>query len=147
MRRPPRDPKLSIFSARNIFLSLLQGVGALLSVLLVFVVALYRGQGEMDARALAFTTLIIANLGLILINRSWSRTMLGTLQAKNAALWWVVGGAVVFLGLVLYVPFLRGLFRFATLHFNDLILCLGAGGISILWFEGFKLLSRTKGGD
>ena len=37
---------------------------------------LYRGQGEADARTLTITTLIIANLGLIFANRSWSRTIL-----------------------------------------------------------------------
>ena len=68
--------------------------------------------------------------------------MLGTLRSKNAALWWVVGGALIFLGLVLYVPFLRELFKFAQLHLDDLALCLAAGGISILWFELFKLVSR-----
>jgi Ca2+-transporting ATPase len=107
-------------------------------------VALRRGQGEQEARALAFTTLIIANLGLILTNRSWSRTMLGTLRSRNAALWWVVGGALVFLGLVLYVPFLRELFRFSKLHFEDLALCLTAGAISIIWFELFKVISQHK---
>jgi Ca2+-transporting ATPase len=55
-----------------------------------------------------------------------------------------VGGAVVFLGLVLYVPFLRGLFRFGPLHLNDLILCLGAGAVSVLWFELFKIASQRQ---
>jgi hypothetical protein len=61
--------------------------------------ALYRGQGETDTRALSFTTLIIANLSLILTNRSWSRTILDSLRSPNAALWWVLIGVVAFLGL------------------------------------------------
>ena len=44
---------------------------------------------------MTFTTLIVANLGLILVNRSWTRTILGTLRAPNAALWWVLGGATL----------------------------------------------------
>ena len=70
------------------------------------------GQSEGEARALAYTTLIIANLGLILTNRSWTRTVWQTLRTPNTALWWVLGGASIFLGLVLYVPFLRSLFQF-----------------------------------
>ena len=46
---------------------------------------LYRGQGELDARTLTITTLIIANLGLIFANRSWSRTILSTLRSPNPA--------------------------------------------------------------
>lgn len=144
MRRAPRNSKERIFSRPTLALSFLQGLGVLVILVAMYSVALRRGQGEQEARALAFTTLIIANLGLILTNRSWSRTMLGTLQSRNAALWWVVGGALVFLGIVLYVPFLRELFRFSTLHFEDLALCLTAGAISIIWFELFKVISQHK---
>ncbi len=56
--------------------------------------------------------MIIANLSLILTNRSWSRTILDSLRSPNAALWWVLTGAVAFLGLALYVPLLRSLFRY-----------------------------------
>ena len=111
MARPPRNPKEPLFSRRTLGLSILQGASVLLIVLAVYGISLYRGQGEAEARALTFTTLIVANLGLILTNRSWTRTILATMKSPNAALWWVVGGAAAFLGLVLYVPALRGLFR------------------------------------
>lgn len=140
MKRPPRNPKEPLFGMRTVGLSLLQGVSVLFIVLAVFCITFYRGQGEQEARALTFTTLIIANLGLILTNRSWSVSILKTLRTPNSALWWVVGGAVVFLGLVLYIPFLRGLFRFAPLHPIDLGICLAAGVVSIMWFEGLKLI-------
>ena len=81
-----------------------------------------------DAIALSFTTLVVANLGLIFANRSWTRTIWSTLRTPNAALWWVIGGTTFFLGLALYVPFLRDLFHFSTLHPDDLALCL-AGGV------------------
>ena len=142
MKRPPRNPKEPVFSRRTLVISLLQGASVLLIVLAVFIIARNRGLDEQQARALAFTTLIVANLALILSNRSWSRTILDTLRSANAALWWVLGGAVFFMGLVLYVPFLRNLFSFGMLHATDLGICLIAGGFSILWFEVFKLLSR-----
>lgn len=144
MKRPPRNPKEPLFGRRNVGLSLLQGSSVLLIVLAVFSIALYRGQGELEARALSFTTLVIANLGLILTNRSWTGTILNTLRTPNAALWWVLGSALVFLGLALFVPFLRDLFHFAVLHFNDLVLCLAAGVVSVMWFEGLKLFNRRR---
>jgi Ca2+-transporting ATPase len=97
----------------------------------VFIVSLYRGQGEAEARALAYTTLIAAKLALILANRSWSRTILETMSTPNPALWWVVGGALVFLAMAIYVPFLRELFSFAYLHFIDIAICFMAGITSI----------------
>ncbi|MBI5639290.1 MAG: cation-translocating P-type ATPase, partial [Nitrospirae bacterium] len=141
MLRPPRKIGEPLFSRRTIMFSLLQGLSVLVIVLAVFILAMLRGQGESDARALSFTTLIIANIGLILTNRSWSRTILGTLRSPNTALWFVLGGALFFLGLVLYIPFLRDLFHFSILHPLDLAISLAAGLISIFWFEGFKMIN------
>jgi P-type Ca2+ transporter type 2C len=140
MDRPPRRLDEPLFNKRTVVFSLLQGLSVLVIVAAVFVVALLRGQGEQDARTLSFTTLIIANIGLILTNRSWSKTILSTMRSPNAALWWVLAGALVFLGVVLYFPFWRNMFHFSTLHFIDLVICLAAGVISILWFEGFKIM-------
>jgi P-type Ca2+ transporter type 2C len=142
MRRPPRDPKEPLFTRRAIGLSLLQGVSVLLVVLAVFTIAMRRGQGEVDARALTYTTMVIANLGLILTNLSWSHSIIETLRKPNAALWWVLGSITTAMGLVLYVPLLRTLFRFSFLHPWDLLLCLGAGIVSVLWFEIFKIIRR-----
>ncbi|MDO8688709.1 MAG: cation-translocating P-type ATPase [Dehalococcoidia bacterium] len=145
MTRPPRDPKKPLFSSRTIGLSVLQGASVFLIVLAVFAISLFRGQNETEARALTFTTLIVANLALIFTNRSWSRTMLATLRSPNAALWWVLGGAVTFLGLVLYLPWLRDLFLFDTLHPVDLAIALAAGSLGIVWFELVKEVNFRRG--
>jgi Ca2+-transporting ATPase len=142
MTRPPRDPRERLFDLRSLSLSLLQGASVLGIVLAVFLVTRYLGHSENNARALMFAALVVANLALILTNRSWSRTVAATLREPNTALWWVVGGAVVFLGLVLSVPVLQNLFHFAPLHGLDLALCLLAGAASILWFELLKLIRR-----
>jgi Ca2+-transporting ATPase len=144
MQRPPRSPFEPLFSMKMIALSLLQGVSVLIIVLTVYLFSLYRGHGESEARALTFTALIIANLGLIMTNRSWSHSILSTLRRPNPALWWVVGEALTFLGLVLYVPFLRNLCKFCILHPWDLLICLSAGIFSIIWFEGFKTAKRRS---
>lgn len=139
MKRPPRDPERPLFSKHMLGLSVLQGLMVLVIVLAVYALSIYRGQGEAEARALTYTTLIAANLGLILTNRSWSRTIMDTLSTPNPALWWVMGGALVFLAAVLYNPFLRELFGFAYLHPIDIAICFMAGTTSILWFEGLKM--------
>ncbi len=144
MKRPPRNPEEPLFSRRTLVLSLLQGLIVLVMTLAVFAASYFRGMGEAQARSLTFTTLIVANLGLILTNRSWSRTIFQTIKSSNAAVWWVLGGAMVFMGLVLYIPFLRGLFKFSLLHCTDIVICLIAGTISILWFEGLKLLNHPR---
>ncbi len=113
MTRPPRNPLDPFFSWRTVGLNLLQGASVLAIVLAVFAVSLFRGQGELETRTLTFTTLIVANLDLILANRLWPRTIVATLCTSNTALWWVLGGALSFLGLTLYTPVLRSVFHFS----------------------------------
>jgi Ca2+-transporting ATPase len=83
-------------------------------------------------------------LGLIVVNRSWSRNVIHALRSPNRAFWWVIAGAVGFLILVLYVPSLRNLFRFSTLHTDDLLICVGAGLLSSLVIELLKFKHFRK---
>ncbi|HEX9068465.1 MAG TPA: cation-translocating P-type ATPase, partial [Ktedonobacterales bacterium] len=142
MRRPPRNPHSRLFSRRLVTLSVLQGISVLAAVLTVFLVALQLGQTAAEARTLAFATLVVADLALILVNRSWTRVILSTLRSPNPALWLVVGGAAVTLAIAIYVPFVASLFHFAVLHLTDVLICLGAGIASILWFEALKVIQK-----
>ena len=144
MTRPPRGLTEPLFNKRTVALSLLQGLFVLVIIGVVFRVALYRGLGPAEARALTFTTLVLANLGLILINRSWTRTILDTLRSPNRALLWVFAGALVFLGLVLYVPALKQIFHFGTLSAVDIAISFGAAVLSIAWFEVLKLFNKRQ---
>jgi Ca2+-transporting ATPase len=142
MSRPPRNRKEPLFSLRTIILSLAQGSAVLGVTLALYGFVLGQGRGEMEARGLAFVTLVFANLGLILSNRFWSKNVLAGLRYKNNALLAIVGFNIALLGLVIYVPFLRELFRFGQLHPNDIALCLGAGIVCVVWFELVKVVSR-----
>jgi len=143
MNRRPRNAKESIFGWRLFGLGMLQGSSVFVIVLAVYLLGMFGWKSDGDATALSFTTLVVANLGLIFANRSWSRTIWSTLRTPNPALWIVLGGTLCFLGLALYVPFLRGLFHFSMLHPSDIAICLAAGMVSILWFEGLKVFRRV----
>ena len=142
MRRPPRNPATPLFGSRILGIGLLQGASAFVVVLSIYLSSTWGWLNKSDAIALSFTTLVIANLGLIFANRSWTRTIWSTIRTPNAALWWVIGGTIFFLSLALYVPFVRQMFHFSTLHPNDLALCLAGGLLSILWFESLKLFKQ-----
>jgi Ca2+-transporting ATPase len=144
MKRPPRKTDEGLFTRRTLALSLLQGAVVLGVVLIVYISALARGLGENEARTLTFTTIVIANLALILTNRSWSETIITTLRTPNRALGWVFAGTLCCLFLVLYVPTLQELFRFGDVPPLDLVACTGAGVLSIVWFELFKYWSKEK---
>jgi Ca2+-transporting ATPase len=144
MDRPPRRKDEGIFTRRTLVLSLLQGFVVLAVILVVYWSALIRGLSEGEVRALTFTTIVIANLCLILTNRSWSDTIVTSLHTPNRALAWVFAGTITCLVLVLFIPGLQDLFRFAAISPFDLIACIVAGSVSVLWFEGYKILVREK---
>jgi Ca2+-transporting ATPase len=143
MKRPPRNPREPLFSRKMLVISIMQGIVVFAAVLGVFWFGISRGDSEQEVRALTFTTLMISNLGLILTNRSWSRTFVAVMHFPNKALFPVVSGALLFLGVVLYVPFFVNLFRFSALHSLDLFLCLSAGVGSVLWFEALKWIGNS----
>ncbi len=138
MERPPRSPTAPLFGRHLLALSVFQGSSVLGIVLAIFLVSLRLGKPEPEARALTFTTLVVANLALILVNRSWDRPLWATLRRPNRALWWIVFGTLALLGGVLCVPPVRELFRMSILHWDDLALSGAAGVASVGWFEVWK---------
>jgi len=145
MSRPPRDPDESLFNRRSFALSFFQGLSVFAIVLGVFWISGILGHPQDNSRrAFVFSTLVVANLCLILTNRSWTRTILSMFKEPNPALWWVIGGALTVLAIVVKVPGLSKQFHFESVSVTEYLLCLGAGIISILWFEALKVLSMKK---
>jgi Ca2+-transporting ATPase len=140
MRRPPRPVDAPLFDRRVVVLSLLQGASILAASLLAFRLGLDHVGVDASARAMAFTTLVAGNVGLILVNRSWSGSVLSILGARNLAAWAVVAGAAATLAVALHVPFFQGLFQFGPVGVHDLALAAGAGLGSLAWFEAVKRL-------
>jgi Ca2+-transporting ATPase len=139
MQRPPRRLEEPLFGRAMLLSGLIQGLGILAVVATIYVVTLKRGYGESVARMLAFVCMVIGNLGLIFANRSWKYSILKTIRIPNKALWWVTGGAAIFLTLVLTIPLLRELFKFAPLQSWEMALITLSGLASILIAESVKL--------
>jgi Ca2+-transporting ATPase len=141
MKRPPRGLKDRLFSLDTVGLAVLQGLSMLAVCIGVFLFAKQSHTSE-AARALTFCTLVVAVLAVLLANRSSVVTIFTGLRMPNIALWFVVGGTVLFLPLVLLLPFAQKLFRFAPLHTVDLVLCIAAGFACAIWFDLLKLSKR-----
>ena len=138
MSRPPKNINEPFFGFRKIFMSCMQGVGILVITLIVYYLGLRWGYTEKEVRAMTFTTLIASNIAVILTNRSWTRNIFEIIISPNYAVKWVVGGAIFFLILVLYLPFFQKLFQFEALNLIQIIICVFAGLSSIIWFELYK---------
>jgi len=138
MHRPPRELKQPLINKPTLILSLLQGFSILATVFIVFLISLHYGVGEKEARTLAFVTIVFGNLMLIISNLSHTENFIQIFKNKNKSLFYVLGGTLFFLILILNVPFLRNVFYFAPINFWQIILTFCAALVSIIWFEGYK---------
>ena len=134
MQRPPRSTTAQLFGGATLMFALLQGLGALAAVAGAYWWGLSH-LPEPQARAFAFCTLVIANLALILSNRSKNGSLFATLRRPNKTLWLVAASTCVLLVMVIEVPVLFQLFRFDTPPPMALLAVAGIGLLSALWFE------------
>lgn len=94
----------------------------------------------MEILALAFFSLHIV---LILVNRSFSASLLTALRRPNRTLLAVLAAVAAILALTLLWPFASKLFAFGPLHVDDLALTLGAGVVVLVVLEMVKPLLRS----
>ena len=139
MHRKPHPISAPLFGRRMVFYGVVQGLSVLSVVAFIYSWTLSHGYSTEEARLLSFISLVFGNLGLIFTNRSNRRSILAMLKVPNRSLWWVSGGALIFLILVSSVPFLQDLFSFKPISLGELAICLSAALFSILVSESVKL--------
>jgi Ca2+-transporting ATPase len=143
MLRPPKKIDEPFFGSRKILLSCTQGLGILLITLLIYFIGLKLGYSEKAVRTLTFVSLIASNIAVIFSNRSWTSNIFQILVTPNKAVKWVVGGAILFLILILNIPFLLNLFQFERISLTEVFICSLLGFSSIVWFEIYKQFRRS----
>jgi Ca2+-transporting ATPase len=144
MSRPPKIFKEPFFGRKKILLSCAQGIGILAMTLLVYFIGIRTGHSEKAIRALTFVTLIASNIAIIISNRSWCDNFFKIIITPNKTVKWVVGGAALFLVLILNIPFLLDLFQFEKIGLAKAVICIVTGFFSITWFELYKLFKLNK---
>lgn len=143
MARPPRDPNEPLFSRTMVIWGLFQGVMGFALVAAIYLFALKRGMPADEVRALTFFSLVFVIIGLILVDRSFSSSVIMAVRRPNRTLLAVLIGVVAMLSLTLGWPVARALFRFGPLHAGDLAVTVGAGVAVLLVLELIKPLVRS----
>jgi Ca2+-transporting ATPase len=140
MTRPPRKPDHPLFTLALIGWSVIQGGLAFVAVALVFLLALHNDMPPDEARALAFFSLVLCIVGLVLANRSFSTSFSSAFFRPNPALALILLAVAIILGATLLWPPASALFRFGPLHADDLAATFGVGVMLLMVLELLKPL-------
>ena len=138
MKRPPRDPASPLLLPKRILWAVLQGLIVFAILAGILISAAQMDMPEPDLRALVFTALIVINMGLILVNRSFKSSLIRAFTRPNRSLWILVGSISAVLAVALIWPPAQSLFHFGPLHWNDLALAAAAGLGSLFVLELIK---------
>jgi Ca2+-transporting ATPase len=143
MRRPPRDPRESIFGRGLGKLIAIRGVMIGLGTLAVFVIALWYGFDLLTARTMAFTTLVMAQLWHVFECRSESK---GIFEISLFSNLWLVSAVLVSLAMqiaVLYHPLLQEAFKTVALDaWQWLLILIASFGPTLVY--GVLRLFRNR---
>ena len=142
MKRNPRDPEAPLFSWAMIGWSVFQGVVAFALLAAVYLTATFQGLPDENTRALTFVALIMAILGLILVNRSFGTSLAAAFTRKNVALRYVLAAVTSVSLLIMLVPALRALLKFGTPQWLHLAIAAALGGVLLLMLEAMKPLAN-----
>ena len=139
MKRKPRSGKEKLFNKKMILTGSFQGLSVLILVLLIYVIAVYKGLDDNTVRTIAFITLTVGNVGLVFTNRSDKNIFVTANRSVNKAFISVSVFATIFLLLTVYVPYLRDIFQFAILPWYLWAWPVVFGLVGVFLAEWFRL--------
>jgi Ca2+-transporting ATPase len=143
MKLKPRPLSDTFFSWKELTTSIIQGLFITAGTLGTYQFALSQNLGENITRTMIFTTLVIANVVLTLVNRSFFFSIFTTLKYKNNLVLLIIGITISLTGTILFVPDISAFFQFQKLSLTQLGFSILIGSVSVLWFELVKLWKRN----
>jgi Ca2+-transporting ATPase len=144
MNRPPRRPDTPVLPGASAIWAGLQGLAALSIVTLGLLLGTHLQMEETALRALVFTLLVLMNLGLILVNRSFQASPREALLRPNRVLGILTAIVLLVLLCALYWPPAQALFDFGPLRWDTLALCLVAGAALVGVLEAGKAATGSE---
>lgn len=146
MNQKPRPFTKTFFNWNELAISVVQGLAITAGTLSAYQYAVYHNYNESITRTMVFSTLIAANILLTLVNRSFYYSVITTVKYKNNLVLLIIGITVITSAFLIYIHPLANFFGFVPLNLYDLLVCIGVGFLSVIWFEGLKWRKRLKNG-
>lgn len=143
MIRKPRPISTTFFNWKELATSVIQGLMITVGTLTAYQYAVYQGYNEATTRTMIFVALISANIVLTLVNRSFLYSIWTTLKNKNNLVTLIICITVALTSLLLFVPPLTYFFEFQRLDAYQILVPMGIGILSVIWYEILKWNKRV----
>lgn len=144
MFNKPRPFTTTFFNWKELASSVLQGLVIAAGTLLAYQYAVHHQYNEAVTRTMVFTVLIVSNIFLTLVNRSFYYSVLTTIRYKNKMILFIIGITVFISAMLLYLPPVTHFFEFEQLNLSQLGVSFVIGFISVVWYELVKLRERMR---
>lgn len=144
MRQLPRKSGASFLSLRQLAISIFQGLLITTACLGIGYYFMWQGEDEGYVRTVIFVTLLFSNVFLTLSNRSFVHTIFKTIQYKNNLVGIIISITLVFIAIILYLPFVKNLFMMDSITPMALLGCILVSMVGVWWIELFKLVRQRK---
>ncbi len=139
MSQKPRPFTSSFFNWKELSVSIIQGLAITAGTLFIYQYSVYQLFNEAQTRTMVFTVLIAANIVLTLVNRSFYYSVFTTIRYKNNLLLFMVTLTIAITTALLFFPPFTRFFEFEALNLSQLLICIGVGFLSVIWFELTKI--------
>jgi len=144
MLQKPRKMTETFLNFNELGISIIQGLIITVGVLWMYQYAVQEGQDEKTTRAMVFTTMIVSNVFLCLVNRSFVYSLFESMKNKNKLFPMIIGVTLVLLFAILYIPAFADFFQLSSLSFQELGFSILVAGVSVLWFEIYKWIKSGR---
>jgi Ca2+-transporting ATPase len=144
LTQAPRKITAPLFTLPEIMISICQGIAIAITCLGLYWYHMHNGRTIEFIRTTVLVTLILSNLLLTFVNRSFVENITATIRYRNPLAKVVVLLSGIFLLLLLLNNTAREIFTLSPLTGMQFLVCLLAAIAGTGWFELYKKIARQR---
>lgn len=145
MDKPPRKIGDKLLTKSLLGKSILQGIAIFFGSFLLYYFNLKAGVAAPVARTMGLVALMIANIFLVQVISSDYNSIFTSLKklSKDKLLRIVNVLVIIAIIVIVYTP-LNSVLGLASLNAKQLLIAIGCGFVSVIWYEFVKMYNRSK---
>jgi P-type Ca2+ transporter type 2C len=139
LTKPPRQRTHNMFLGDELLISIVQGIIITSGMLILYYFFMHYNFSIEYTRTVVFTTLILSNIFLTFVNRSFEETFTKTIRYKNSLAPFILIISAIFLFLLHFVNPVHQLFQLTSITGQHFFICMGVSLVCVGWFEVYKM--------